>query len=138
MVCLLSQNRGLLVHAFGVDDGGRGLLFAGNSTHGKSATACLWKDRAAVLNDDRIWMYGTPWHGDYDGVAPHGVPLEKLIFLHHAPVDCPLPARPGASAASRIREARAELSAATDTSLPTLGHLYVQVYRALGTALMNT
>jgi len=29
-------------------------------------------------------MYGTPWHGDYTGVAPHGVPLEKIFFLNHA------------------------------------------------------
>ena len=27
-------------------------------------------------------MYGTPWHGDYTGVASHGVPLEKIFFLH--------------------------------------------------------
>jgi len=97
MVCLLAQSRGLMVHACGVDDGGRGYLFAGNSTHGKTTTARLWRNRATVLNDDRIvlrrregrfWMYGTPWHGDYTGVAPHGVPLEKLFFLRHAGENC--------------------------------------------------
>jgi len=93
MVCLLAQRRGLMVHACGVDDGGRGYLFAGNSTHGKSSMARLWKDQALILNDDRIvlrwregrfWMYGTPWHGDYSGVSPQGVPLEKIFFLCHA------------------------------------------------------
>jgi hypothetical protein len=93
MVCLLARGRGLMMHACGIDDGGRGYLFAGNSTHGKSTTARLWQDEATILNDDRIvlrqregrfWMYGTPWHGDYTGVAPHGVPLEKVFFLQHA------------------------------------------------------
>ncbi len=93
MVCLLAQGRGLMVHACGVDDGGRGYLFAGNSTHGKTTMARLWKDRAIILNDDRIvlrrhegqfWMYGTPWHGEYTGVSARGVPLEKVFFLSHA------------------------------------------------------
>jgi hypothetical protein len=92
MICLLAQGRGLMVHACGIDDGGLGYLFAGNSTHGKSTMAQLWKDQALVLNDDRIvlrqrdgrfWMYGTPWHGDYTSVSPQGVPLHKIFFLHH-------------------------------------------------------
>ena len=28
-------------------------------------------------------MYGTPWHGDYTGVSPEGVPLEKVFLLRH-------------------------------------------------------
>jgi hypothetical protein len=93
MVCLLAQRRGLMVHACGIDDSGKGYLFAGNSTHGKTTMAKLWKDHAVILNDDRIvirkkgdhfWMYGTPWHGEYTGVSPQGVPIEKIFFLHHA------------------------------------------------------
>ena len=93
MVCLMAQGRGLMVHACGIDDGGRGYLFAGNSTHGKSTMAQIWRDQATVLNDDRIvlrwrdgrfWMYGTPWHGDYSGISPAGLPLEKVFFLRHA------------------------------------------------------
>jgi hypothetical protein len=92
MVCLLARGRGLMVHACGIDDGGRGLLFAGNSTHGKSTMARQWANEAIILNDDRIvlrqragrfWMYGTPWHGDYTGVSPQGVPLDKVFFLRH-------------------------------------------------------
>jgi hypothetical protein len=86
-----------MVHACGIDDGGRGYLFAGNSTHGKTTMAGLWQDRAVILNDDRIvlrqredrfWMYGTPWHGDHTQVSPHGVPLDRLFFLRHAGDHC--------------------------------------------------
>jgi len=92
MICLLAQGRGLMVHACGIVDKGKGYLFAGNSTHGKTTMASIWKDHAIVLNDDRIvlrerdgrfWMYGTPWHGDYTGVSPEGVPVEKVFFLRH-------------------------------------------------------
>ena len=93
MICLLAQGRGILVHACGIDDGGYGYLFAGNSTHGKTTMAKLWKDQSIILNDDRIvirkrdgqfWMYGTPWHGEYTGVSPQGVPVEKIFFLRHS------------------------------------------------------
>jgi len=93
MVCVLSKRRGLMIHACGIDDSGYGYLFAGNSTHGKTTMAKLWKEQAVILNDDRIvirykdghfWMYGTPWHGDYTGVSPHGVPVEKIFFLQHS------------------------------------------------------
>jgi hypothetical protein len=82
-----------MVHSCGVDDRGRGYLFAGNSTHGKTTMARLLKDSAVILNDDRIvvrykddrfWMYGTPWHGEYTGVSPQGVPIGKIFFLQHS------------------------------------------------------
>jgi hypothetical protein len=93
MICLLAQKRGIMIHACGIDDNGRGYLFAGNSTHGKTTMAKLWKDQSVILNDDRIvirykenhfWMYGTPWHGEYTGVSPQGVPIEKIFFLQHS------------------------------------------------------
>ena len=92
MINLLSLERGVLLHACGVDDGGCGYLFLGNSTHGKSTTAKIWSEASAtVLNDDRIvvrekaagfWMYGTPWHGDYPEVSTQGLPIHKMFFLH--------------------------------------------------------
>ncbi len=93
MVCLLAFGHGAMFHACGIDDDGRGFLFLGNSTHGKTTMARLWKDRALVLNDDRIvirrhkkrfWMFGTPFHGEYTKVSPRGIPLEKIFFLRHA------------------------------------------------------
>jgi hypothetical protein len=92
-IILLSQGRGLLFHACGIDDQGLGYLFLGNSGDGKSTTAriCFESD-VTVLNDDRIivrenrgelWMYGTPWHGDFKAHSSHGLPIHKLFFLHH-------------------------------------------------------
>jgi hypothetical protein len=110
LVCLLARGRGLMVHACGVDDGGRGYLFCGHSGHGKSTTARLWRDQAVILNDDRIvlrerdgrfFIHGTPWHGDFSGVAPHGVALEKVFFLRHAPANRAA-RRGGAGAAARL------------------------------------
>jgi len=110
MICLLAQGRGLMVHACGIDDGGHGYLFAGNSTHGKSTMAKLWKDHGIILNDDRIivrqrggrfWMYGTPWHGDYTGVSAQGVPLEKIFFLNRGDVNS-IRRLEGAAAVSKL------------------------------------
>ncbi len=94
MICLLGQGRGLMVHACGIAHEGQGYLFCGQSTHGKTTMAHLWEGNATVLNDDRIilrrcngrvWMYGTPWHGDRAFVSPRGVPLDKLFFLSKGP-----------------------------------------------------
>jgi hypothetical protein len=92
-IILLSQGRGVLFHACGIDNQGRGYLFLGNSGDGKSTTARLWFDRGqTVLNDDRIivrenkgefWMYGTPWHGDFKEHSSHGLRIHRLIFLRH-------------------------------------------------------
>jgi hypothetical protein len=83
----------MVVHACGIEDGGRGYLFAGNSAGGKSTLARLWHDRGAtVLNDDRIivrekdgvfWMYGTPWHGTFEITSQKALPVEKIFFLRH-------------------------------------------------------
>jgi hypothetical protein len=92
-ILLLSQGRGSLFHACGIDDNGKGYLFLGNSEDGKSTTAKLWFDQGmAVLNDDRIivrekegkfWMYGTPWHGDFKVHSSHELPIRKVLFLRH-------------------------------------------------------
>ena len=94
MIMLLSLNRGVLIHACGVNDNGHGYLFPGNSTHGKSTIAKLWSESGAtILNDDRIivrekdgefWMYGTPWHGDFNEVSPKALPIRKLFLLKHS------------------------------------------------------
>ncbi len=89
---LLSQKRGLLMHACGVVYKRKGFLFAGISGAGKSTTARLWQKtkQAKILNDDRIiirkrnsrfWIYGTPWHGDAGVYSTASAPLEKIFFL---------------------------------------------------------
>lgn len=104
MVCLLSQFDGLMVHACGIADGGKGYLFAGKSTNGKSTMAGLWRDQARILSDERIiirrrngrfWIFGTPWHGELNLFSPHGVPLDKLFILEHGRANRAVPEEPG-------------------------------------------
>ena len=92
MIFLLSLGRGILFHACGIDDGGNGVLFLGNSGHGKSTMGKLWlENQCSVINDDRIvvrekgdqfWMYGTPWHGDLAEWSLNELPIRKIFFLN--------------------------------------------------------
>lgn len=95
VINLLIQQNGILVHACGVDDNGRGFLFLGTSGEGKSTTARLWLNErcTTVLSDDRIisrqisgkfYAYGTPWHGDVNISNPSSVETEKIFFLKHS------------------------------------------------------
>jgi hypothetical protein len=89
----LGLRRGVEVHACGVTDSrGRGHLFVGQSTAGKTTIARLWEDEpdTSVLSDDRIilrrmenkiWMYGTPWHGEAMLASPSRAPLAAVYFL---------------------------------------------------------
>ena len=109
MIILLSLRRGVMLHACGIDDRGCGYLFLGNSTHGKSTMARLWfENHGTVLNDDRIivrerdgeiWMYGTPWHGDFEELSPKGLPICKIFFLRHGDKNSAIPKK-GAEAVS--------------------------------------
>jgi hypothetical protein len=47
---------GMMLHASGISDGGRGIVFAGPSGAGKSTMAGLWqrRDGIEVVNDDRM------------------------------------------------------------------------------------
>jgi len=94
MVNFLARGRGVILHACGVVDEGRGLLFVGVSGAGKSTLAELWKPTGVtLLSDDRIIvrrmegkfrMYGTPWHGDAGIASPESAPLERLYFIEQA------------------------------------------------------
>jgi len=89
----LALGRGAEIHACGVlDSQGRGHLFVGQSTAGKTTIAKLWEDEpnSIVLSDDRIilrrmgskiWMYGTPWHGEAMLASPSRAPLTAIYFL---------------------------------------------------------
>jgi hypothetical protein len=95
MIHRLSRGEGVEVHAVGIsDEQGQGHLFLGHSGAGKSTTARLWLDRPGVriLSDDRIilrardgriWMYGTPWHGDAGIASPESAPLNGIYLLEH-------------------------------------------------------
>ena len=82
---------GVELHACGVIDGGRGLLFIGNSGDGKTTTARLWQNETAeIVSDDRVivraenggWtMYGTPWHGEADICSAASAPLHRIYVL---------------------------------------------------------
>lgn len=91
----IARGHGLEVHACGLSDRGRGLLFLGVSGMGKSTTSRIWDEQedVLVLSDDRIiitdqddsfWIHGTPWHGDAGIADPSGVPLEAIFFISHA------------------------------------------------------
>jgi len=93
LVNYLAQGRGVEIHACGaVDSLGRGYLFVGQSGAGKSTMAKMWEDEPGIiiLSDDRIilrkfgnkiWMYGTPWHGEAMLASPARVPLKAIYFL---------------------------------------------------------
>ena len=89
---LLARGRGVELHACGMRDrDGRGYLFAGHSGAGKTTTARLWeKAGVLVLSDDRIivrcidgkvWMYGTPWHGEAELAAAARTELTHVFVL---------------------------------------------------------
>jgi hypothetical protein len=108
---LLSRGRGVILHACGVVDEGKGILFCGVSGAGKSTIANIWKPTyATLLSDDRIIvrrmdgvfrMYGTPWHGDANVCDPGNAPLEKVFFIVHADRNYAKPISP-IDAASRL------------------------------------
>jgi hypothetical protein len=93
LINLLALGRGVEVHGCGVvDPSGDGHLFIGQSGAGKSTMAKLWLDTPGVtiLSDDRIilrqidnklWMYGTPWHGETMLASPERAPLTRIYFL---------------------------------------------------------
>jgi hypothetical protein len=91
----LSMGEGVEVHGCGViAPDGRGLLLSGHSGAGKSTSSRLWsrQDGARVLSDDRIilrrehdriWMYGTPWHGDAGIAEADRASLDAIYVLAH-------------------------------------------------------
>ncbi|MEJ2724642.1 MAG: hypothetical protein P8175_08350 [Deltaproteobacteria bacterium] len=110
-ILLLSRHKGMILHACGVRDKGRGYLFMGYSGDGKSTMAKLWfENRATILNDDRMvireregefWMYGTPWHGDFKEWSSEGMPIRKVFFLSRGAGNVAVP-KQGVEAVSMI------------------------------------
>jgi hypothetical protein len=94
----LARNGDLELHACGVLVNGRAVLFCGQSGAGKTTTSRLWRavrpgitilsdDRVIVRRrQDRLWAYGTPWHGAGCFASPEGRPVGAVFFLQHAPM----------------------------------------------------
>jgi hypothetical protein len=111
MIHRLACGYGLEVHAVGmVDEIGRGHLFLGHSGAGKSTTARLWINQPGVhiLSDDRIilrahgekiFMYGTPWHGDAGISSSDCAAVTNIYFLEQYRHNEILPLAPGVAAA---------------------------------------
>ena len=100
---------GLVFHASGLDDNGKGIVFIGHSGAGKSTQLELWNDEPGVIamNDDRIAVrveengpicYGTPWGGSSNIARNHAAPLAALILLEQAPENAIEPLTPAAAA----------------------------------------
>jgi hypothetical protein len=99
MMHRLALGEGIEVHALGlVDRDASGYLFLGHSGAGKSTIAQLWKQQPGIRllsddriilrkQDDKILMYGTPWHGDAGVAAAGSAPLSALFLLEQAPTD---------------------------------------------------
>lgn len=94
MISRLGPRRGAVLHGCGIDAGGRGIVFAGESGAGKTTLSRLWAAQAGigVLSDDRVIvrrvnggfrLYGTPWHGEARFGSPGGVPLDRIYFIRH-------------------------------------------------------
>jgi hypothetical protein len=97
LINYLAQGRGVDIHSCGlIDSSGQGHLFVGQSGAGKTTMARLWHDdpNVTILSDDRIvlrqldrkiWMYGTPWHGEAMLSSPARSPLSRVYFLSRGP-----------------------------------------------------
>ena len=86
---------GLVFHASGIDDNGKGIVFVGHSGAGKSTQVGLWSKFPGVtaMNDDRIAVrvkngnavaYGTPWGGTANIARNHRAPLAAIVVLEQA------------------------------------------------------
>jgi hypothetical protein len=112
MMNLLSRGYGVLLHACGVKDGERGLVFVGAGGAGKSTIAGVWEDQedVSILSDDRIivrqreghfWVYGTPWPGEGGMCSPEAAPLDRVFLIQQAKENRAVPLSP-LDAASRL------------------------------------
>ncbi len=95
---VLMFHNGLVFHSSGVDDNGKGILFAGHSGEGKSTQSSFWEGLkgAEVFNEDRNAVrsfedgavcYGTPWGGTANIAKNREVPLSAIILIEQSQVN---------------------------------------------------
>jgi hypothetical protein len=92
---LLSSRGGCIVHAAGIQRGGRGVACVGRSGAGKTTLMGLLEGRTDLdrLSDDRLILRagqpplisGTPWAGEGMVAANRTAELGGLLFLHQGP-----------------------------------------------------
>lgn len=98
MVLMLAlAGEGTIVHAAGVDIGGRGVILAGPSRAGKTTISRLCAAaKITVLSDDRVivrrsgdrlLIAGSPWPGEGRFAANLNLPLSALVFLSKGNTD---------------------------------------------------
>ncbi|MCI0474720.1 MAG: hypothetical protein L0Y55_00580 [Anaerolineales bacterium] len=90
---LLPSRQGAILHSSGVILDGRGFLFVGHSSAGKSTMVKMLREHAEILCDDRIIVrqdgerfriYGTWSHGEISQVSANHAPLAAMFFLEKA------------------------------------------------------
>lgn len=92
---MLPHYDGLMLHASGISDGGRGIVFSGHAGAGKSTLAGLWEGHEGVtlLSDDRCilrknegqwWVYPVAGIGELRPTSPEGALLEAVFVVSHA------------------------------------------------------
>lgn len=94
LMYFLAPNKGLIVHAAGINIHEKGYLFPGKSGAGKSTIAQQFfgKNKTKLLSDDRIIIrkndggyaaYGTPWPGEAGIALNDSMPLSGIFFINH-------------------------------------------------------
>ncbi len=88
---LLFEQKGFLIHAAGLAFRGRGLIFAGTSSSGKTTLVRRAGEAFGVLGDELVAVRreasgyrisATPFAGAWEGpVVAHSAPLEKIFLL---------------------------------------------------------
>ena len=92
---ILSQHKGALFHAAGMQMQNGAYMFPGRSGAGKSTISRLLRDRdmGELLSDDRVIVrktedafraFGTPWPGDAGIAENRSARLEGIFFIRHA------------------------------------------------------
>lgn len=110
---ILPLYKGLLLHACGIDDNGKGYIFSGFSGAGKSTMARQWLRKRGVrlLNDDRVivremrrnfYIFGTPWHGEINKCDPGMVRLKTIFLIKHGSENKARPLSPSEAVTSLI------------------------------------
>jgi hypothetical protein len=116
MTYFIGSGRAVPIHACGIDDNGRGLLFTGPSDSGKTTLANLWKDRpgATVLSDERLflrrreggfWMYGSLLKSGAILPSPQGARVDGIFFIGHAVINAVSPRGAKESAIALLKQA---------------------------------